>query len=133
MIEGLTLHHVGLLTISLEATQRAYVEDFGATVEAGPIRIVSQAVTVLLLRLPDGSRLELVEPEPEASSLARLARGAQRFYHLGFEVADLDAAVAVLARRGYHPMKAFASELFGGKRCQFVSGPEGALLELIES
>ena len=123
------LHHVGLLTRSLDETRQAYLSDFGAAADGEPVLIGTQKVRVALLSLADGTRLELVEPQESGSTLDRLASGGKCFYHLGFEVENLDAEVEAYRAKGYHALAAFRSELFEGRRCQFLLGPEQALFE----
>jgi catechol 2,3-dioxygenase-like lactoylglutathione lyase family enzyme len=129
---GWRLHHVGLLTQSLDETRQAYLNDFGAEAEGEPVAIDAQKVRVALLRLADGTRLELVEPLEAGSTLDRLAGSGNRLYHLGFEVENLKVEVEAYAAKGYHALPAFTSELFDDRRCQFLFGPEQALFELIE-
>lgn len=128
----LQFHHAGILTASIEATRAAYERDWGAVVEAGPLAITAQGVRVCLLRLGDGTRLELVEAAA-GSSLARMRSEGTGLYHLGFATPDLGTTVAGLEAAGYRTLPPFASELFGGRLCQFVLGPEGTLMELVEA
>ncbi len=93
------LDHIGIAVASLEEGLGVY-EALGLTM-AGAEEVPGQKVRVAFLPLGD-TRLELLEPTVEDSPIARhLERRGPGLHHLCFEVPDIRAAMAGLARAGY--------------------------------
>ena len=84
--------------LGLELEQRLRIESPGDDKMAGWFDVAPGSVVKgAFLRLPDGSRMELVEwqsPAPTGTTMPRNADVAGR--HLAISVADLEAAVAYL-------------------------------------
>ncbi|MEM6261843.1 MAG: VOC family protein [Bacteroidota bacterium] len=128
------LHHVGCLTLDMEASLASYQVLMGEAFEASKVYdITDQKVKVCFVKMTDGVSLELVQPLEESSSLARLHRKkGVNFYHMGFKVAEIDAAIESLVQKEYRLINKFSSEAFGMKTCAFLYNPELHLIELIE-
>ena len=94
----------------------------------------TQKVTAAFLPVGE-SRIELLEPTAEDSSIARfLARRGEGIHHICFEVEDLDGALADLAARGFRLIHSHPVPGAEGKRVAFLH-PEaghGVLIELSE-
>lgn len=130
---NLKFHHLGVLTASLESSIEDYTSTLGAELEAGPATIVSQQTEVALLQLPGGIRVELVMPLEGAGSLRRMLDSGITYYHVGYEVADIECSAQQLTEGGYHALAEFASELLEGRKCRFLIGPDQNMIELIET
>jgi len=95
------LNHVGIATPSLEAAIALYRDVLGATRFTEPMVLEAQGVRLCFCVLAN-SEIELLEPWGEASPIhGFLARNpAGGMHHLAFEVPDVAAAAAALAREG---------------------------------
>lgn len=98
------------------------------TVEAEGVRVVFLGGTGL-------TRLELLEPTHEGSSLARFLSGkGQGLHHIAVRVRDIDAAVSACRNQGL----AIAGEIRTGalgRRVAFVhpQSASGVLIELVQT
>lgn len=128
------LNHVGIATPSLEASVALYRNMLGATRFTEPIVLEAQGVRLCFCVLAN-TEIELLEPYGEASLflgfLARNPAGGQ--HHVAYEVADVDAAAAMLTARG---ARVLGSPRIGahGTRVIFVHPRDmgGVLTELME-
>ncbi len=126
------LDHLGIAVADLEAARLGYVEKLGF-VELERESLPEQGVEVIML---DGGncRIELLAPLGESSPIAKFLdkRGAG-LQQAAFEVADMDAALAVLAEQGLAPL-APPSIGAGGLRICFLHPRDthGVLFELVE-
>ena len=94
------LHHVAIAVPSLADALSFYTDTLG--MRAGePHDLPGQAVRAVFVESA-GSRLELIEPTDPASGVARFLaeRGRPTLHHVCYEVPDLEAALAGLARDG---------------------------------
>jgi methylmalonyl-CoA/ethylmalonyl-CoA epimerase len=95
------LNHVGVATLSIEASIALYRDVLGATAIGTPFDLPPQGVRVCFVELAN-SQIELVEPlgadSPLNGFLARNPKGGQ--HHVCFEVADILAAREALKARG---------------------------------
>ena len=135
--------HVGITVADLD-TVTAFFVGLGLEVEGGPtpiegefldtvIGIPGSRTEILMLRSPDGVRLELssfVRPDHEPGSPTAMATELG-LRNVCFEVDDLQAVVDRLAADGYG--------LVGGVgqyedvwRMAYVRGPEGIIVSLAE-
>jgi glyoxylase I family protein len=121
------LHHVAIICSDYARSKRFYTEVLGLEV----IREVHRAERgsyKLDLRGP-GFELELFSfPAPPARPTRPEACGLR---HLAFGVADLDAAVARLARHGV-AAEAIRTDEHTGRRFTFFRDPDDLPLELYE-
>ncbi len=93
------IHHVGIVVERLEAAYRFYRDVLGLPLLKEAL-VPDQRVRAALLDAGD-TEVELLEPTDPAGGVARfLARRGEGLHHVCFDTADVDAAVAELARRG---------------------------------
>ena len=127
-----TIDHLGIAVKSLAAAKRIY-EKLGLSVS--PEEIVEQE-KVRLVMVPVGeSRLELLEPTSEDSTIAKfIAKRGEGLHHVCMRVPDLAAAVISLKKEGVRLVSEEIKTGAGGHRYVFVhpASAGGVLLELIE-
>jgi glyoxylase I family protein len=89
---------------------------------------------IAMLETPDGlGRLELFEYiHPPAIETAPTRPNDIGMHRIAFEVDDIDEALAVAARHGYHPRRGVASyeDLY---KLTYLQGPSGTLLMLAQA
>lgn len=125
-------HHTGIAVKSIEAAVAAYRPLFANISE--PVLVASQGVRVCFVETGPDCYIELVEPASEESPLRSLLKKGISYYHNGYLVDDFDAAARELAANRCRPMgEAFASEAFGGRRCQFFMNGVFHVIEIIEA
>jgi methylmalonyl-CoA epimerase len=127
-----TIDHLGIAVKSLAAAKGIY-EKLGLTVS--PEETVEQE-KVRLVMVPVGeSRLELLEPTSEDSTIARfIAKRGEGLHHVCIRVPDLVTAVEKLKKDGVRLVSDEIKVGAGGHRYVFVhpAGAGGVLLELVE-
>lgn len=127
-----TIDHLGIAVKSLAAAKGIY-EKLGLTVS--PEETVEQE-KVRLVMVPVGeSRLELLEPTSEDSTIARfIAKRGEGLHHVCMRVPNLADAVQKLKRDGVRLVSEEIKEGAGGHRYVFVhpASAGGVLLELVE-
>lgn len=127
-----TIDHLGIAVKSLAAAKGIY-EKLGLRVS--PEEIVEQE-KVRLVMVPVGeSRLELLEPTSEDSTIAKfIAKRGEGLHHVCMRVPDLAAAVITLKKEGVRLVSEEIKTGAGGHRYVFVhpASAGGVLLELIE-
>lgn len=135
--------HVGITVAELDAAvtffERLGLEVEGTgTVEGEFVETVcglpGAVCRIAMLRPPDGgSRLELssfVTPDHLPGSPEAMANEVG-LRNVSFAVADLDAALAVVAADGYD-LVGGVGEYQGSVRMAYVRGPEGIIVSLFE-
>jgi methylmalonyl-CoA epimerase len=126
------IDHVGIAVKSLTAVKGIY-EKLGLSVS--PEETVEQE-QVRLVMVPVGeSRLELLEPTSEDSTIARfIAKRGEGLHHVCLRVPDLAAAVEKLKKDGVRLVSEEIKTGAGGHRYVFVhpASAGGVLLELVE-
>jgi len=126
------IDHLGIAVKSLTNAKGIY-EKLGLSVS--PEEVVEQE-KVRLVMVPVGeSRLELLEPTSDDSTIAKfLAKRGEGLHHVCLKVPDLPAAVAMLRREGVRLISDEIKVGAGGHRYAFVhpSSAGGVLLELVE-
>ena len=127
-----TIDHLGIAVKSLAAAKGIY-EKLGLRVS--PEEIVEQE-KVRLVMVPVGeSRLELLEPTSEDSTIAKfIAKRGEGLHHVCMRVPDLAAAVITLKKEGVRLVSEEIKTGAGGHRYVFVhpASAGGVLLELME-
>jgi glyoxylase I family protein len=124
----LRTHHVAVICSNYEHSKRFYTEVLGLEV-VSEVHRAERASYKLDLRLPDGTQVELFSfPNPPKRPSYPEACGLR---HLAFEVADVGAAVAELARLGV-AVEPVRLDEHTGKRFTFFADPDGLPLELYE-
>ncbi len=127
-----TIDHIGIAVKSLASAKRVY-ENLGMAVSPEEL-VESEQVRVVMV--PAGeSRMELLEPTSETSTVARfIAKRGEGLHHVSLRVPDLSAAVERLKKNGVRLISEEIKVGAGGHRYVFVhpSSAGGVLLELVE-
>jgi len=134
VIPNATLHHVGV------ATENALLESkhwelFGLRTASDLVFDPAQRVNVLFLSdgRPGGTLIELVEPASADAPVNAILKTQNRFYHVCFEVDDLEQAVRDARSQGalivQQPVKAAA---YPGRRIAWCFTATRNLIELLE-
>lgn len=127
-----SIDHLGIAVKSLASAKGIY-EKLGLSVS--PEEVVEHE-KVRLVMVPVGeSRLELLEPTSEDSTIAKfLAKRGEGLHHVCMKVPDLAAAVAKLKQDGVRLVSAEIKTGAGGHRYIFVhpASAGGVLLELVQ-
>jgi methylmalonyl-CoA/ethylmalonyl-CoA epimerase len=127
------LHHVAVAVPSIAEARGAYEGVLGF--QAGePEHVSDQRVNVLVMRA-GGLRVELVEPAAPDSPVSRfLERRGSGLHHVAYRVADIERALAELARSGVRLIDRAPRPGAEGTRIAFVhpQGLGGVLTELVE-
>jgi methylmalonyl-CoA/ethylmalonyl-CoA epimerase len=122
------VHHVGLACRSIQPVRAFLHSTHDVTCDSGITHDPLQHADLCLLTLRDRPSIELVSGEP----VADLVRKGQSWYHVCYEVADIECTIAEL---GEHRCRVVSGPvpaiLFGGRRVAFLYGPTG-LIELLE-
>lgn len=128
-----TIDHLGIAVKSLASAKGIY-EKLG--LEVSPEEVVEHE-KVRLVMVPVGeSRLELLEPTSEDSTIAKfLAKRGEGLHHVCLRVPDLNAAVEKLKRDGVRLVSDQIRTGAGGHRYIFVhpASAGGVLLELVQA
>jgi methylmalonyl-CoA epimerase len=127
-----SIDHLGIAVKSL-STARGIYEKLG--LEVSPEEIVEQE-KVRLVMVPVGeTRLELLEPTSDDSTIAKfIAKRGEGLHHVCMKVPDLAAAVEKLKTEGIRLVSEEIKVGAGGHRYVFVhpASAGGVLLELVE-
>jgi methylmalonyl-CoA epimerase len=126
------IDHLGIAVKSLAAAKGIY-EKLGLSVS--PEETVEQEKVRLVMVHVGESRLELLEPTSEDSTIAKfIAKRGEGLHHVCVRVPDLAAAVAKLKKDGVRLVSDEIKVGAGGHRYVFVhpSSAGGVLLELVE-
>ncbi len=134
--------HIGVTVADLDAAT-AFFTGLGLEVEGtGSVEgdfvetvcgIPGAQCQIVMLRSPDGARLELasfVTPDHTPGSPTAMANEVG-LRNVSFEVGDLQAAVDAVAADGYG-LVAGIGEHEGAVRMAYVRGPEGIVVSLFE-
>jgi glyoxylase I family protein len=138
----ITFENVGIAVRDLEAAI-AFFTDLGLTVlgrdtvsgewAETAVGLDGNHVRLAMLQTPDGTgRLELFEYlHPEAIETAPTQPHEIGMHRVAFSVDDLDAALAIAARHGYHPLRGVATyrDLY---RLTYLRGPSGIIVMLAQ-
>ena len=127
-----TLDHLGIAVKSLAAARGIY-EKLGLSVSAEEV-VEQEKVRLVMVRVGE-SRLELLEPTAEDSTIAKfIAKRGEGLHHVCIRVPDLAEAVAKLKKDGVRLVSEEIKVGAGGHRYVFVhpSSAGGVLLELVE-
>jgi methylmalonyl-CoA epimerase len=128
----ITIDHLGIAVKSLSRAKAIY-EKLNLEVSAEETVAGEQ---VRLVMVPVGeSRLELLEPTSENSTIARfIAKRGEGLHHVALRVPDLEAAVERLKKQGVRLVSEEIKVGAGGHRYIFVHprSTGGVLLELVE-
>jgi methylmalonyl-CoA/ethylmalonyl-CoA epimerase len=140
------IDHVGIACHDLEATTAFYEATFGLTVvsretnsEQG-VREAMLVVSVVPAGAPDSpigaSYVQLLEPLGRDTPVGRfLERRGQGIHHVGYAVADIEAAMAAVSATGIRLLDARPRHGSMGASIAFLHPADvgGVLTELVES
>jgi catechol 2,3-dioxygenase-like lactoylglutathione lyase family enzyme len=129
---GSSFHHIGLACRDLDRELEG-LRPLGYAAVGERFTDPAQGVTGLFIE-GLGPRIELLSPIPGSTVLDPWLAGRAKMYHLGYEVTEFDAAVAVVGELGgriaSQPRAAIAFEM---RRVCFVLLRTVFLVELIEA
>ena len=120
-------NHIHVFCSDLGATERWFVDGMGARVVE---HRESRGVPATVLDL-GGARV-LLRPGREGENLAPAGARHYGTDHFGLGVADVDAAVAELKKRGVF-IEVEPWDFSPGSRIAFVKGPDDVRIELVQS
>ncbi len=129
----LEIHHVAVAVGDLAQARSLYLDVLGLE-DRGSEAVPDQKVRVLFAGA-GASKVECLEPLGPDSTVARfLEKRGPGLHHVAYRVADLDAALAELRRRGARLIDASPRPGAGGTRVAFLhpSATGGVLTELVE-
>ena len=140
---GIRFENVGIAVRDLEATI-AFFTDLGLSVLGRDtvsgewadtaVGLDGNHAKIAMLQTPDGhGRIELFEYlHPDAIETEPTLPNEIGMHRVAFSVDDLDAALAVAARHGCHPLRGVAT--YGDVyRLTYVRGPSGIIVMLAEA
>jgi methylmalonyl-CoA/ethylmalonyl-CoA epimerase len=135
----LRIDHVGIACRDLEAAVARYQAAFGLTVVSREV-IAEQGVREAMLRVgqPDGgaSWVQLLEPLGPDTPVGRfLARRGEGLHHVGYGVASITAALAMVSARGVRLLDQRPRHGSMGASIAFLHPKDltGVLTELVEA
>ena len=139
----ITLENVGIAVRDLDEAI-AFFTDLGLTVlgrdevsgewASTAVGLDGNHARIAVLQTPDGrGQLELFEYiHPEAIETAPTRPNEIGMHRVAFSVDDLDAALAIAARHGCHPLRGVA-QYEDAYRLTYVRGPSGIIVMLAEA
>ncbi len=128
---GWRFHHIGCATRSMAQEQLLFYA-MGYTLEAEPFVDSVQGVRGCFL-IGAGPRIELLEGLEGSSTLRPWLDAGIRFYHMAYEVPDLDHSLTwVRQQRGRITVQPVPAVAFGGRKICFAIFRNKVFLELIE-
>lgn len=133
----LALDHIGIAVPSIEQARKFY-DLLGLEAPAGAAQteeVPSEQVRVCLYTLPQGERIELIEPTSPQSSVARfLQRKGPGLHHICLKVQDIKATLKHLKQKGVQLVHEEPFRGAQGCKVAFVhpKATGGVLVELSE-
>lgn len=129
-ISGLEFHHVGVACRDLDAEERTFAM-LGYRRERADFFDPIQGVHGRFI-VGGGPRLELLRNDKEPGVLTSWIAKGVRFYHLAYEIDDLERGAAELVETGAKAlMKPVPAVAFDGRPICFYMLPNLSLVELI--
>ena len=129
-VEGLEFHHLGVACESIAAEIEAWAS-LGYRPEGQAFVDAAQGVRGLFM-VGGGPRIELLEATENARTLEPWLKRRVKFYHAGYLVSDLAAAIAALEARGATIARPPAPSVYFGGAIAFLLMSNLTLIELIE-
>jgi methylmalonyl-CoA/ethylmalonyl-CoA epimerase len=133
------IDHVGIACHDLAATIARYEALFDLTVTSREV-IEEQGVHEAMLRLADGpggaSWIQLLQPLHPGTTVGRfLSRRGEGVHHIGYGVADIEAALATIGARGVRLLDERPRHGSMGASIAFLHPKDltGVLTELVEA
>lgn len=130
------LRHIGVAVPDIAAALPGYENVFGYRVLSGPVYDPVQNVHVCFIGSGDPAEpvIELVAPGSDQSPVSKILAKGIGAYHVCYEVADIEAALAEVRSKGClvvsPPVPAVA---FDGRRIAWFYTPTRQLIELLEA
>ncbi|MBY3986562.1 VOC family protein [Rhodococcus fascians] len=140
---AIELVNVGIAVRDIEATI-TFFTDLGLTVRGRDtvqgewadtaVGLDGNHAEIAVLQTPDGSgHIELFEYiHPDAIETSPTLPNEIGMHRIAFSVDDIDDALAIAARHGYHPLRGVA-DYEGVYKLTYLRGPSGILLMLAQS
>lgn len=123
--------HIGCAVDSIKDYLKIYRDSLGFSRISEIIPVRSQDVQVCFVEIGANSYLELIEPLSANSPIEKFQR--QGYYHICFQVEEIEQTIETLKSQGFLFISLFNSEAFDGHRCSFMMNPLGHLIELAEA
>ncbi|TFI42555.1 VOC family protein [Rhodococcus sp. 1R11] len=140
---AIELVNVGIAVRDIEATI-TFFTDLGLTVLGRDtvrgewadtaVGLDGNHAKIAVLQTPDGSgQIELFEYiHPDAIETSPTLPNDIGMHRIAFSVDDIDDALAIAARHGYHPLRGVAN-YEGVYKLTYIRGPSGIILMLAQS
>jgi len=124
-----TLHHLGIASANIAATEKFVRRSFRVTGTSGPVWDAKLNAELCLLETEGGPAIELVA----GPAVTGLLKRRVAIYHVCYEVSALEATLTFLRGGGALPIiPPTPAILFGGRRVAFLQSPIG-IIELLET
>ena len=133
MIEGLKLHHIGCAVSSIEESLKTYRDILGYKNISQVFKLESSGINACFIELTNGVFLELIEPSGVNSVINTYLKKGVTYYHLGYEVNNIDKTVSGLLEKDFREITTIYSPAFNNRKCVFLFTPELQMIELIDS
>jgi methylmalonyl-CoA epimerase len=133
-VDARGIHHLGVAVDDLDEAIRTYERLFGAQLERRD-RVETQGVDAAAVRV-GSSRIELVAAIGAETPVGRfLAKRGPGMHHVAYEVADIDAALRDLERKGAELVDQEPHEGLFGLQVAFVhpDSVHGVLAEVVSN
>jgi methylmalonyl-CoA/ethylmalonyl-CoA epimerase len=128
----LIFHHIGCLTHNLDDTLAIYLDTMNFKKVSEPVSVSSQQVRVCFIQTGDGPLIELIQPTGNNTTLNKLLKGGNPYYHIGYLTKNIEKDMEHFQERGFYLVNSFLSEAFENRKCAFLYTSEMQLIELIE-
>lgn len=130
-MSALTVHHIGYLVKKIEKAKDTFLS-LGFQIEQDTRRDEIRKVDICFL-LKDDYRIELVSPYAEDSVVSGLMKRYKNSpYHICYETADFEAALASLTENGFIAIDTpTPAPALGGRDVIFLSSAILGMIELI--
>jgi methylmalonyl-CoA/ethylmalonyl-CoA epimerase len=137
------VHHLGVAVADMAVATRFYTDVLGMRLLSGPFDDPIQRVRVCFLGTSEGvaqaagttaqPSIELIAPLGDDAPIHQYLRKEIGAYHVCYEVADFDAAIAHLrANRSVMVSGPAPAVAFGGRRIAWFFLPTRHLIEVVE-
>ncbi|WP_328610707.1 VOC family protein [Amycolatopsis sp. NBC_00345] len=127
--------HVGVSVADLDVQKKFYGDALGMTEVEEHLEMPDAGVRTVILRAPDGLKIELIErngSESQEFADAFDGAGVQGYFHWALYVEDLAESFAAILAAGATAVSPPAPAMRAGATFAYVKDPEGNLLELIQ-
>jgi len=125
-------HHVGMACRSI-AAELPELALMGYKAEGPRFQDPIQQVFIQFVT-GGGPRLELIQPASSESPVNGVLKRGSKFYHLAYEVSQLEAAIDQFKQKKFFPVASPAPAVaFGMRRIVFLTSETFTLIELIEA